>query len=46
VPTEVGAGRLPDCGPPGLRNDTAYRADIDGPGIRLGTARIAEGDPR
>jgi phage tail-like protein len=46
VPTEIGASRLPDCGPPGLRNDTAYRADVDGPGIRLGAARIEEGDPR
>ena len=45
VPTEVGAGRLPDCGPPGLRNDTAYRADVDGPGIRLGDARLPSETP-
>lgn len=40
VPTEVGVDALPGPAPAGLRSDTAYRADVDGPGIRLSTARI------
>ncbi len=40
VPTEVGVDTLPGPPPPGLRSDTAHRPDVDGPGIRLGTARI------
>jgi phage tail-like protein len=40
VPTQVGTDMLPPCGPPGLRNDTAYGTDVDGPGNRLGAVRL------
>ena len=40
VPTEVGVDALPGPSPAGLRSDAAYRTDVDGPGTRLGTARI------
>jgi phage tail-like protein len=40
VPTDVGVDQLPDAGPAGLRNDEAYGSDVDGPGIRIGTAHL------
>lgn len=40
VPTLVAVDALPGRPPAGLRNDTAHRPDIDGPGLRLGAARI------
>jgi len=54
LPTTVGLDALPDCGPPGLLNDTAADVHVDGPGLRLGAARLpatdgsaaAKGDPR
>jgi phage tail-like protein len=42
IPTEVGVDALPPSGPPGLSNDQAFDAAIDGPGLRLGTARLPE----
>lgn len=48
LPTEVGVTTVPGPGSAGLRSDTAHRIDVDGPGTRLGTARIhsPKGDPR
>ncbi|KQV73494.1 hypothetical protein ASC64_18840 [Nocardioides sp. Root122] len=40
LPTVVEVDRLPGQPATGLRNDTAHRPDADGPGQRLGTARI------
>jgi phage tail-like protein len=44
LPVEVGVDHLPDGGPPGLPNDTAYDVHIDGPGLRLGAARLPAPD--
>lgn len=51
VPSLVG-DRLPPAGPRGLANDTAHSPWVDGPGVRIGSARLAgepthrEGDAR
>ncbi|MET0888290.1 MAG: phage tail protein [Mycetocola sp.] len=44
LPIEVGIDPLPPASPPGLENDVAFHPSIDGPGIRIGTARLPE-DP-
>jgi phage tail-like protein len=43
VPAIVGVDSLPGPGPRGLANDVAHHPAIDGPGIRIGTARLAAG---
>ncbi|GGK63493.1 phage tail protein [Ornithinimicrobium pekingense] len=45
LPVEVGTDALPGTGPPGLPIDEAHDPRIDGPAIRLGTARLAPTDP-
>lgn len=40
VPSVVGRDRLPDSGPPGLADDVSYDARVDGPGQRIGAARL------
>lgn len=46
VPAVVGASALPGPGPAGLANDVAHSADIDGPGLRLGAARLPHPGPQ
>jgi phage tail-like protein len=43
--TLVGVSAIPGPGPAGLANDVAHSAHIDGPGIRLGTARLPNPEP-
>jgi phage tail-like protein len=45
IPVEVEVDHLPGRGPAGLANDTAYDVRIDGPGLRLGAARLPAPDP-
>jgi hypothetical protein len=45
LPTLVGVDALPPPGPPGLADDQAFHPGIDGPGVRLGTARLPGPDP-
>lgn len=40
LPTIVGVDALPDPGPPGLADDTVHSPRIDGPGQRIGAARL------
>jgi phage tail-like protein len=40
--TVVGVSAIPGPGPAGLANDVAHSAHIDGPGVRLGTARLPD----
>lgn len=42
----VGVSTIPGLGPAGLADDVAYRADIDGPGVRLGVARLPHPAPQ
>ncbi|BDV31539.1 phage tail protein [Microbacterium terricola] len=43
--TMVGIDALPGPGPRGLANDIAHHPSIDGPGVRIGTARLP-GEPQ
>lgn len=41
----VGVDALPGPGPAGLANDVAHDSSIDGPGIRIGSARLPGASP-
>jgi hypothetical protein len=43
--TVVGVSLIPGPGPAGLANDVAHSTHIDGPGVRLGTARLPHPEP-
>lgn len=43
--TVVGVSTIPGPGPAGLANDVAHSPHIDGPGVRLGTARLPDPMP-
>lgn len=44
--TVVGISTIPGRGPSGLADDVAYDVHVDGPGVRLGTARLPDPLPQ